>query len=77
MIVENWIGGAWRPSHATETVPVLNPATQEILAYTPLGTLADVEAYAKDVLEENDIDVYIAKIVKTRKTIMKMETVWE
>ena len=43
MIVPNWIGGVWKVSRATDTVPVINPATQEILAHTPLGTVADVE----------------------------------
>ncbi len=43
MIVPNWIGGTWKPSSATEKVHVLNPATEEILAHTPLGTQADVE----------------------------------
>lgn len=43
MIVPNWIGGTWKVSHATDTVPVINPATQKILAHTPLGTVTDVE----------------------------------
>jgi malonate-semialdehyde dehydrogenase (acetylating)/methylmalonate-semialdehyde dehydrogenase len=43
MIVQNWIGGIWKRSRSTETIQVLNPATQEILAHTPLGTETDVE----------------------------------
>ena len=41
--IENYVGGAWHRSAATEYVNVANPATAEILARTPLSTNADVE----------------------------------
>jgi malonate-semialdehyde dehydrogenase (acetylating)/methylmalonate-semialdehyde dehydrogenase len=42
--LENYVQGAWRRSGATEFVDVLNPATAELLARTPLSTTADVDA---------------------------------
>src|SRR5215471_19162463 len=41
--LENYIGGAWHRSTATEYIDVPNPATAEVLARTPLSTNADVE----------------------------------
>jgi malonate-semialdehyde dehydrogenase (acetylating)/methylmalonate-semialdehyde dehydrogenase len=42
--LQNYIAGAWRRSSATEFSDVVNPATTELLARTPLSTPADVEA---------------------------------
>jgi aldehyde dehydrogenase (NAD+) len=39
-----YIGGAWVGPAATDTIPVENPATEEILGYVPAGTAADVDA---------------------------------
>lgn len=39
----NYINGEWVASHTTEHTPVINPATQEVLAETPIGHLSDVE----------------------------------
>jgi len=44
MILQNFIGGAWTDSTATNTVPVYNPSTGEIIAQTPLSPAADVDA---------------------------------
>jgi aldehyde dehydrogenase (NAD+) len=41
---DQYIGGAWRDSLGGEPVPVLNPATEEVLATVPAGTPADVDA---------------------------------
>jgi malonate-semialdehyde dehydrogenase (acetylating)/methylmalonate-semialdehyde dehydrogenase len=41
--VRNYIDGAWTASKATETLPVINPATGERLGTTPLSPAADVE----------------------------------
>jgi malonate-semialdehyde dehydrogenase (acetylating)/methylmalonate-semialdehyde dehydrogenase len=41
--LKNWIGGAWVESVSTQSEPVYNPATEEILAYVPLSTLEDVD----------------------------------
>src|ERR1035438_10094199 len=42
--LQNYVGGGWHRSAATDYVEVLNPATAEILARTPLSTNADVDA---------------------------------
>jgi malonate-semialdehyde dehydrogenase (acetylating) / methylmalonate-semialdehyde dehydrogenase len=42
--LQNYFGGAWRRSAATEYVDVVNPATSEVMARTPLSTSADVDA---------------------------------
>ncbi len=42
--VSNLIGGEWVASDATEVHPVYNPSTGELIAETPLGGVAEVEA---------------------------------
>jgi aldehyde dehydrogenase (NAD+) len=38
------IGGAWVPSTSDETIPVENPATEEIIGHVPAGTAKDVDS---------------------------------
>jgi len=38
-----YLDGAWTASSSTETIPVENPATEEILGHVPAGTAADVD----------------------------------
>jgi malonate-semialdehyde dehydrogenase (acetylating)/methylmalonate-semialdehyde dehydrogenase len=40
----NYIGGGWRKSSTSEFLDVTNPATNELVAHTPLSTRADVDA---------------------------------
>jgi malonate-semialdehyde dehydrogenase (acetylating)/methylmalonate-semialdehyde dehydrogenase len=40
----NYVNGAWRKSTATEFVNVINPASGEVIARTPISTKADVDA---------------------------------
>ena len=42
-MVKNYINGEWIASTGTETIEVINPATEQILALSPLGTTKDVE----------------------------------
>jgi malonate-semialdehyde dehydrogenase (acetylating)/methylmalonate-semialdehyde dehydrogenase len=42
--LQQFIGGAWTPSTATETLDDRDPSTGELLARVPLGTAADVDA---------------------------------
>src|SRR4030081_1294896 len=49
--LQNYVGGHWLRSSATEYVDVANPATSEILARTPLSTNADVDAAVKAAAE--------------------------
>jgi malonate-semialdehyde dehydrogenase (acetylating)/methylmalonate-semialdehyde dehydrogenase len=41
--LQNFIGGQWVASLASDTLPVTNPATGETLANVPLGNAADVD----------------------------------
>ena len=34
-ILKNYIDGAWAPSKSKETIDIVNPATQEVLAKVP------------------------------------------
>ena len=47
MEILNYINGEWVNSKASESIDVLNPATGQIIAATPIGTKADVDAAAK------------------------------
>ena len=38
-----YLGGAWTASSGTDTIPVENPATEEILGHVPAGTAEDVD----------------------------------
>jgi len=42
--LQNYVGGEWKRSAATEFGSVLNPATAELLARAPLSTAAEVDA---------------------------------
>jgi malonate-semialdehyde dehydrogenase (acetylating)/methylmalonate-semialdehyde dehydrogenase len=46
----NYVGGRWEAPSATQTIPVRNPATGEMLSEAPLSTPADVEAAVKAAL---------------------------
>ncbi|MFD5324468.1 aldehyde dehydrogenase family protein [Streptomyces sp. NPDC127092] len=39
-----YIGGEWRPAASTETIPVVDPATEQVVARVPAGTAEDVDA---------------------------------
>jgi malonate-semialdehyde dehydrogenase (acetylating)/methylmalonate-semialdehyde dehydrogenase len=41
--LQNYVHGVWRRSATSEYADVLNPATGELLARTPLSTIADVD----------------------------------
>ena len=44
--LENYVAGGWRPSRATESLEVLNPASAQVLAEVPLSTPQEVDAAA-------------------------------
>jgi malonate-semialdehyde dehydrogenase (acetylating) / methylmalonate-semialdehyde dehydrogenase len=44
--LENFVEGAWRASRATEALPVLNPASAQVLAEVPLSPAEEVNAAA-------------------------------
>ncbi|MFD7612143.1 aldehyde dehydrogenase family protein [Streptomyces sp. NPDC059828] len=39
-----YIGGAWEPAAGTDTIAVVNPADEQVIAHVPAGTAEDVEA---------------------------------
>ena len=41
--LDNFLDGSWHASTATETLPILNPATAQVLAEVPLSPADDVE----------------------------------
>ncbi|MFC1413067.1 aldehyde dehydrogenase family protein [Streptacidiphilus sp. N1-12] len=41
---DQYIGGAWVASLGTDSIPVLNPATEQVIATVPAGTGEDVDA---------------------------------
>jgi malonate-semialdehyde dehydrogenase (acetylating)/methylmalonate-semialdehyde dehydrogenase len=51
MEILNYINGEWVKPSVKEYFDVINPATGEVIAKTPLGTKADVEAAAKAASE--------------------------
>ncbi|MBD2869320.1 CoA-acylating methylmalonate-semialdehyde dehydrogenase [Paenibacillus arenilitoris] len=42
--IDNYIGGRWTASAAEAAEPVYNPATEEVLAYVPLSSKAELDA---------------------------------
>ena len=50
-VLKNFIGGEWVESHSTETLPVPNPATEELLAHVPLSDATDVDRAARAARE--------------------------
>ncbi|MEK3731304.1 CoA-acylating methylmalonate-semialdehyde dehydrogenase [Paenibacillus sp. FSL M8-0334] len=42
--IKNLIGGQWTTSVSTHTLPVVNPATEEVLGYVPLSTREELDA---------------------------------
>ena len=40
----NYVGGAWTPAGAADSIPDVNPATGEVAAMVPLSNAADVDA---------------------------------
>jgi malonate-semialdehyde dehydrogenase (acetylating) / methylmalonate-semialdehyde dehydrogenase len=51
MEILNYINGEWIKPNVKEYLDVINPATGQVIAKTPLGTKADVEAAAKAASE--------------------------
>jgi malonate-semialdehyde dehydrogenase (acetylating) / methylmalonate-semialdehyde dehydrogenase len=49
-VVPNYVGGRWAASTATEFVDVVNPATAEVIARTPLSGAAEVDGAVQAAL---------------------------
>jgi malonate-semialdehyde dehydrogenase (acetylating) / methylmalonate-semialdehyde dehydrogenase len=50
-VIKNFIGGKWVDSQSSQTVDVLNPATNEELARVPISTKGDVDRAVKAATE--------------------------
>lgn len=46
--LRNYIGGRWVDANATETQPVHNPATNDVIAHVPLSGAEDVEGAVRE-----------------------------
>ena len=46
-VLQNYIGGRWEAASATQTVPVTNPATGEVIAQAPLSSREDIDKAVK------------------------------
>ena len=51
-MIKNYINGEWSASTVVETVEVINPANEEVLALSPLGTHKDVDRAVSAAKEE-------------------------
>ncbi len=49
--IYNFVGGRWIPSSGTDSLPVTNPATGELLGHVPLSTADDVAAAVRAASE--------------------------
>ncbi|WKZ48838.1 MAG: CoA-acylating methylmalonate-semialdehyde dehydrogenase [Anaerolineales bacterium] len=54
MQILNYINNTWTKSSSAETLDVINPATGQVIAKTPVGTKADVESAAKAARDASD-----------------------
>ena len=52
--IQNFIDGKWVDSAASEYVDVVNPATMEVLARTPLSPAQEVDDAAQAALASKD-----------------------
>ncbi len=48
--LQNYVGGLWAATASSELLPVINPATSEVLARVPLSTAAEVDRAAQAAL---------------------------
>jgi hypothetical protein len=51
------IDGRWTEGSATELLSVINPATEEVIGTTPLGTVSDVQNAIKAARQAFDEDL--------------------
>ncbi|HEX6878768.1 MAG TPA: CoA-acylating methylmalonate-semialdehyde dehydrogenase [Terriglobales bacterium] len=45
--LRNFVGGQWRSANGRETLDVINPATQKVIAHVPASTTSDVDDAVK------------------------------
>jgi len=55
-VLKNYINGAWQKSNSNETLDVLNPASQEVLAKVPYGSNTSIDVMAATVCASKAYD---------------------
>ena len=77
-ILKNYINGAWVDSKSTQTIDVLNPASQDILAKVPYGanTAKDVET-ATDFAFDAYREWSKVPVIKRVQALYKLKTLFE
>ncbi len=63
-----FIGGAFVPSSSTETVDIVNPATEDVLTQVPAGTVEDVDAAVAAAVAAKD--AWAAKTPRDRSAVL-------
>ena len=74
--LQNFIGGDWRASSASEALNVINPASAKVLAEVPLSPAADVNA-AVEVAERAFVDWRRTPVVERIQPLFRLKTLLE
>jgi malonate-semialdehyde dehydrogenase (acetylating)/methylmalonate-semialdehyde dehydrogenase len=73
---QNFIGGEWRLSSASEALNVINPASAKVLAEVPLSPAADVNA-AVEVAQRAFLDWRRTPVVERIQPLFRLKTLLE
>src|SRR5580704_15410659 len=74
--LQNFIGGAWRPSSASEALKVINPASAAVIAEVPLSPATDVNA-AVEIAERAFVQWRRTPVVERIQPLFKLKTLLE
>ena len=66
-LLDNYVGGHWTASTATDALDVTNPATGEVLARVPLSSAADLDAAVAAAREALPVWRGVSTIARARK----------
>jgi malonate-semialdehyde dehydrogenase (acetylating)/methylmalonate-semialdehyde dehydrogenase len=76
-LLDNYVGGAWTPSSASEALDVTNPATGEVLARVPLSGAADLDAAVRAAREALPVWRGVSTIERARRLFTLRERLVE
>jgi malonate-semialdehyde dehydrogenase (acetylating)/methylmalonate-semialdehyde dehydrogenase len=74
--LQNFIGGEWRPSSASEALKVINPASAAVIAEVPLSPATDVNA-AVEVAERAFVQWRRTPVVERIQPLFKLKALLE
>src|SRR5579862_1311503 len=74
--LQNFIGGAWRPSSASESLKVVNPASAAVIAEVPLSPATDVNA-AVEIAERAFVQWRRTPVVERIQPLFKLKALLE